>query len=176
MQLVSLAWLRHVALRFCSLTTRARGRAAEQHLYRKWGGKPTTILFRHSDDVIDANTKHRYAKFLSENIKGWTRPTSGEEARNLTAADQRYDSATRWLLEYTRDKKTYALVFNENIAYGFRRNTYGLKPHGVIVAGLSFLANVAALYVTASFTPVHIGSMVIALVAVFAWLLIVSET
>lgn len=154
---------------------RTLGRAVEQRFYSKWGGKPTTILFRHNDSTIDADTKNRYARFLSQHIKGWTRPTSEEEIHNPAAADQRYDSAIRWLLEYTRDKKTYALVFNENITYGFRRNIYGLKPFGLIIAALSFLANAAAIYVTASFVPVHIGSTVVALLAVFAWLFIVSE-
>src|SRR6266508_4831248 len=37
---------------------RARGRGVEQHFYRKRGGKPTTILFRHSDTTIDAHTKN----------------------------------------------------------------------------------------------------------------------
>lgn len=154
---------------------RSQGRAIEQRFYRKWGGKPTTILFRHNDGTIDALTKERYASFLSQYIKGWTRPTPEEEAHNPAAADQLYESATRWLLEYTRDKKMYALLFDENITYGFRRNIYGLKPFGLIISVLSLLINAAAIYVDPSFKPTHVCSTVISFAAVTAWLLIVSE-
>jgi hypothetical protein len=172
--LVSMATACGITL-FLTDYARVRGRAIEQHFQRKWGGKPTVILFRHSDATIDAGTKNRYAKFLSMQISGWTQPTYEEEAQDPFAADQRYDSAFRWLLEYTRDKKKFPLLFSENVTYGFRRNVYGLKPIGLTIAVLTFLANAVAIYLSPSFTPAQCAVTVVSFLSVFMWLLIVSE-
>ena len=61
-------------------------------------------------------------------------PTEEDELNDPRKADQLYDSAVRWLLEYTRDKKRYSILFKENIGYGLRRNCYGIKWLAVILA------------------------------------------
>jgi hypothetical protein len=104
------------------------GRKKEQQLYEVWGGKPTTVWLRHSDRNLDALTKQRYHAFLSKNIPDLKLPTSNEETTNPLGADDYYESAVKWLLEYTRDKRKYPLVFEENINYGFHRNMLALKP------------------------------------------------
>lgn len=107
--------------------SRSMGKAAEKRLFSVWQGKPTTLILRHADDQIDAITKRRYRAFLTENIDGWVAPTQDEEFNDPRASDQSYESAVRWLLEYTRDQKRYTILFKENISYGFRRNCYGIK-------------------------------------------------
>ena len=94
---------------------RYRGRKVEKVLFSSWGGKPTTVILRHRDSMLDSTTKRRYHDFLSRNIKGWTSPSAEEEAQNPVEADERYESAVRWLLERTRDTKQYSLLFKENI-------------------------------------------------------------
>jgi hypothetical protein len=112
-----------VLAHFC----RSAGKTAEQKLFTAWGGIPTTIMLRHRDVYFDPITKGRYHRFVAKNIEGWAAPSAEEELHDPHEADKKYDSAVRWLLEYTRDQKQYPLLFKENISYGFRRNCYGIK-------------------------------------------------
>lgn len=109
---------------------RERGRRLEPQLFESWGGKPTTQLLRHRDLIIESPTKHRYHTFLSQaiNLKF---PDEKEEKDNPMKADEVYQSAVRWLLNQTRDKEKYRMILDENIAYGFRRNAFGLKAMGI---------------------------------------------
>jgi hypothetical protein len=120
--------------------SRDAGKTAEQDLFTAWGGKPTTIMLRHRDAYLDSVTKSRYHRFLEKNIDGWVAPRAEEELNNPQKADEQYDSAVRWLLEYTRDQKRYPLLFKENISYGFRRNCYGIKWLSIVLALLPMAA------------------------------------
>jgi NADH:ubiquinone oxidoreductase subunit K len=127
---------------FLANWARAKGREVEGRLYQSWGGKPTTIWLRHNDSHLDEITKNRYHTFLSVHIRNWTAPSVDDEIQNPTIANARYDSAVKWLLEYTRDKKRFPLVFTELVAYGFRRNLYGMKTAGVTVTVTCLLADI----------------------------------
>jgi hypothetical protein len=109
---------------------RERGRRLEPILYESWGGKPTTQLLRHRDRNIESPTKRRYHAFLSSTVS-LQFPSEREEESNPVHADEIYQSAVRWLLNHTRDKIRHKMIFDENIAYGFRRNAYGLKAIGI---------------------------------------------
>jgi hypothetical protein len=110
--------------------SREMGKRLEPRIYAGWGGKPTTILLRHRDQRLDRVTKHRYHKFLSSKInRGF--PDRAQEMSNPGLADEFYQSATRWLLDKTRDTKKFSILFKENINYGFRRNALGVKPIGL---------------------------------------------
>ncbi|MBK5274369.1 MAG: hypothetical protein JJE30_04895 [Desulfuromonadales bacterium] len=111
---------------------RERGRCLEPILYSAWGGKPTTQLLRHSDRNIEGPTKRRYHTFLSRMIN-LEFPNEIEEKSDPVNADEIYQSAVRWLLNHTRDKSKHKMLFEENIAYGFRRNAYGLKSIGISI-------------------------------------------
>ncbi|MDD2465298.1 MAG: hypothetical protein PHI97_14980 [Desulfobulbus sp.] len=112
---------------------RELGKRLENSLFDEWGGKPTTQVLRHKDKRIDPITKARYHTFLSEHM-GITFPSKEEEDSNPVAADEIYQSATKWLLDRTRDQKIFELLFHDNIAFGFRRNCLGLKPFAIIIA------------------------------------------
>jgi hypothetical protein len=112
--------------------SRTLGKRLEPRLYASWGGTPTTQLLRHADATIEAPTKLRYHSFLSKKI-GAPLPARDQEKENPVAADEIYRSAVRWLLNHTRDEK-FALLLKENIAYGFFRNAFGLKPVGIVVS------------------------------------------
>jgi hypothetical protein len=109
---------------------RERGRRLEPILFTSWGGKPTTQLLRHRDQSIEGPTKQRYHSFLSRMIN-LPFPNKSEEDTDPVDADDIYQSAVRWLLNHTRDKSKYKMIFDENISYGFRRNAYGLKAIGI---------------------------------------------
>jgi hypothetical protein len=65
-----------------------------------------------------------------ETLMGESLPTEQEEQADRTAADQAYEAAVRFLIQRTRSRETFPLVFTENRNYGFRRNMLGLRPWG----------------------------------------------
>ena len=136
----------------CGLTTvlshmaRERGRITQSKLIQQWGALPTTLWLRHSNNSLDKQTKQRYHHFLEQKVSGWIPPTEQEESLNPTEADAKYGSAVKWLLEHTRDKKKYSLILKENISYGFRRNTYGLKPFGLLLSLVIFTVGILCFY------------------------------
>jgi hypothetical protein len=116
-----------------SQVARDRGKRLEPALYESWGGKPSVALLRHHDLRIDEHTKARYREFLGAHLPELRLPTAVEEEADPKAADRAYQSATAWLLTQTRDTKRFAILFKENISFGFRRNLWGLKPIGLVV-------------------------------------------
>jgi hypothetical protein len=110
--------------------TRRLGKRHEDAIYREIGGKPSTAMLRHSDTTFDEATKTSWLKFAATKIGGPS-PTTKEEKANPAVADAYYERCGNWLRENTRDHKKFNLVFEENVAYGFRRNLYGLKWLGL---------------------------------------------
>jgi len=116
---------------------RDMGKRLETELFLKWGGKPTTQLLRHKDITIDNMTKRRYHALLSSKINEQF-PNPEQETTDPSAADNVYQSAVRWMLDHTRDTQKFAILFKENISYGFRRNALGVKPIGMSLSAISF--------------------------------------
>jgi len=50
-----------------------------------------------------------------------------------------------YLLEQTRDSKRFSLLLGENIAYGFRRNLWGMKAAAIVILVVSIAASAAKL-------------------------------
>lgn len=82
---------------------------------------------------MNSVTKMRYHHFLEKNVPHFKLPSREEEDEEPAAADNMYQTATDWLLSKTRDTKTFRLIFEENMNYGFRRNLYALKPLSLIL-------------------------------------------
>ena len=120
---------------------RDRGKALEHKMFSDWGGKPSVQLLRHKDSRIDPVTKQRYHTALSARMSVKF-PSAEDESADPAGADAAYESATKWLLESTRDTRRFALLFKENVAYGFRRNMLGVRPYG---AGIAVAALIWAL-------------------------------
>lgn len=110
--------------------TRRLGKRHQDAIYRGIGGKPSTAMLRHSDTTFDEATKSAWLKFLAGKIGG-PPPTVEKERTDPAAADTYYARCGNWLRENTRDNKKFKLAFEENVAYGFRRNLYGLKWLGL---------------------------------------------
>ncbi len=146
----------------------------------KWGAMPSTICLRHSDSTIDAISKRRYHAFLESKVNGWSAPSEELEASNARDADTSYDAAVRWLLEYTRDTSQFPLLFEENISYGFRRNSLGLRPLGLAIAVLTLTAGVYLTYqlpgpyLSDANIP-HIASQMVSVILLLWWLVVVTK-
>ena len=73
----------------------------------------------------------------------WGRNCLEKKTRRKTrlGADQHYEVAISFLREITRDTSKFPLVLAENINYGFRRNLWGLKAYGLVIAILAAIAS-----------------------------------
>jgi len=159
---------------------RYKGRMAEKKLIALWGAKPTTYLLRQDDNGIDSVTKQRYYDFFELNIKGWSLPEKDNKNSTSVESDVYYESAIKWLLERTRDPKKYSLLLKENISYGFRRNSFGIKRYALF---LSF-ASIIFLVTNISFPELlnlkinlvfTLATIFISSILTFWWLLLVNS-
>lgn len=119
------------AINFAANQMSSRGNQLQEKLFKKWGGAPTTIILRHSDNTLDRFTKSRYMQKLSELVANFTPTTAELEREDPQRCDQLYQTASNYLREYTRDSSKYPLIFKENTLYGFSRNIRAFKLLGV---------------------------------------------
>jgi len=119
-------WIAHLA--------RSLGTTLQPKLFTAWGGQPTVAALRHRDALLPTELKARYHAFLRKAVHGLALPSAEEEKRDEPAADRAYEAGCAWLLAQTRDKKNFALLFEENVNYGFRRNFLAMKPIALLVA------------------------------------------
>lgn len=125
---------------------RCLGRRVEQQLHAEWGGKPASRWMMRSDSNLDEQTKARYRAHFEQRIDGWAAPSQADEGTDREGALSRYDSAIRWLRERTRDQERFSSVFKASVAYGLRRNAYGLRWVGRALASLGVIVNLGSLY------------------------------
>lgn len=148
---------------------RGPGRAKEPKLFALWRGKPTTRLLRHRDSRNRVLLEHRHNK-LCALLPNVSIPSAAEEAADPAAADAAYETCTVFLLEKTRSREHFPLVFEANCDYGFRRNLWGMKPLAVLLATASAVAIGTLLYqdIAAGIRPQPVavagGAVVFALV------------
>jgi hypothetical protein len=155
------------------------GKAQECKLFQAWGGMPTTQMLRHGNELIDLHTKQRYHAFLARKIKVEF-PTPADETASPATADDIYRAGVKWLLGKTRDKKRFALLFKENVSYGFHRNGFGLRWIGCVFSLLSMawltIANQAySAHSWLALPAEQIVTMGIAITMTLAWLAYFTE-
>lgn len=119
-----------------SSVVRFQGKKLEEKLVRKWGGMPSTILLRHRNERLNPVTKAGYHKAIQEKLKAEV-PSAAKERGSPGKADHAYEDAVAKLRERTRG--TEALVFKENVSYGFFRNMSALRPFGVATSAAGVL-------------------------------------
>jgi hypothetical protein len=124
---------------------RRLGKALELELIRHMGGLPSTTMMRHSDDTFDGATKARMHQILASKV-GANAPTATEESADPAAADSFYASCGHWLRENTRDHDKFGILFDENIAYGFRRNLLGLRVPAFVLDAMVITICAVALW------------------------------
>ncbi|MEV0357683.1 hypothetical protein AB0H71_16655 [Nocardia sp. NPDC050697] len=159
-------WTKVAALAaFClpflaSQIIRDRGLRVEEALFADWGGRPTETMLRWRANATTTAVQRRHDLILRH--FSIALPTSAAEAAAPDEADESYSAAVSALRERTRDKSRFPLVFEENISYGFWRNTYASR--GVAIA-ISLLAAIGtALLAYFSVVPIA-ANLVPALVA-----------
>jgi hypothetical protein len=123
------------------------GKACEKKLFQLWGGLPSIAILRHSDARLNASTKNRYHKRLATLVPEAHAPSVEDEQANPNAADQVYGAWSDYLRVNTRDKKTFTLLFQELVNYGYRRNIFGLRIIGIILSSIALIASALWLYI-----------------------------
>lgn len=69
-------------INFAANQMSAKGNALQDKLFKKWGGAPTTIILRHTDNTIDSVTKSRYMDRLALLISNFNPTTPEYEQAN----------------------------------------------------------------------------------------------
>jgi hypothetical protein len=169
-----------VAMFLLAHLIREQGRRLQQRLYIEWGGTPTTIWLRHRDNNIDPITKARYHRFLEARVSALQLPSPESEARDPAAADKAYDSAVKWLLEFTRNTKSFPLVFSENVYYGFRRNASAARPIALFLVVALALVTAFVSYsryrtTSEAMGPDIIATWIVLLLCAVLWTFYVTE-
>jgi hypothetical protein len=171
---------------FCGLLAllaqvgRDAGKRREPRLFENWGGKPSTVLLRHSDVTINRHTKARYHQRLGDLLPDLEMPTAEEEQSDPKAADEAYDSCVQYLLQRTRDHEKYAVLFAENVNYGFRRNLWAMKPAGIALSGASIVAGAVRAFLDystgGSISPFSASAVVISSLLLAGWLVRITPS
>lgn len=155
---------------------RMRGKRLETALFERWGGKPSTTALRHRNPASPVLLQRRH-KQLSRIVASIRLPGPAQEEADPVLADATYDACVAVLIERTRDRKRFPLLFEENCHYGFWRNLLGLRPIGI---ACSLVGIVAVVFLmerhgqTLDFKTVVAGS--INLSFLLMWLFVVRET
>jgi hypothetical protein len=118
------------------------GKSIEPNLWLSWGGAPTTQLLRHGGPANPV-MRQRWHKYLSRLI-GSALPTEAEELADPKKADQVYEAATRLLINKTRDKNKFPLVYKENVQYGLCRNLCALKGVGIFSSAFGLIVSLGS--------------------------------
>lgn len=121
---------------------RTRGQRAQERLFLRWGAQPSTMLLRHRDSTLPAQTKRRYHEMAASRL-GIAMPSAEEELRDPAHADLTYAAAADALRPLTNDRRVSPFVFKELVAYGFNRNSHGSRWVGLCVAVVTIVATLA---------------------------------
>jgi hypothetical protein len=152
---------------------RDSGKRLEPGLFRKWNGKPSIRKLRHRDSDLQWITLERLRAKLGVEV-GIPSPTKAEEDADPEAADEVYAAYVDHLREVTRGD---AILLAENINYGFRRNLWGMRSAGIVVALTGLMgAGIGAALVwgtTAMVVPTIVTMVNVALASL--WILRVND-
>lgn len=138
------------------------GRQKQDALWESWGGAPTMLMLRSTDQRIDAVTKSRVHANLQRLCPEAAIPEdAAAEAADQGAADQAYHAALQVVRVRARENRsTYPNVFRANFRYGFRRNLWCIRAVGIAVSLAASLAAIAALV----WSDGHPGYAIVAIV------------
>ena len=158
-------------VRWISHISRGIGTDKDMILYHEWGGMPTTTLLRaHPEEALCGDDPKLERYFPEGNLrkqiydqyekamiaKGLTPchlPTEHAEkavigkpgAPDWAKLDKLYEPMVAWLRENSRDN---ALLFEENISYGFQKNFFALKPFALFCGYGGLTIQIVAIYET----------------------------
>ena len=128
--------LSSVIISFMAFIVRELGKSYEEKLYKKLGGKPTTIILRFTDGTVDSVAKTKYHKWLNNNIPDLKLPVSKQEEDADTQSDAKYEGAARYLRTYANShREQFPRVYQELKKYNYWRNIYGCKLYVLLLYG-----------------------------------------
>jgi hypothetical protein len=153
----------------------AAGARRQAGLFDAWGGSPSEAMLRQKDPRLDDASRQRYRSFLEGHVAGLSFPSAAKEAKTPALVDAPCASASRWLRSQTRDKKKFALLFRQNVSYGFRRNSLGLRNYGITVSVIALAAIICGAAVSGSGLngSALAVAAVIAIAMLYFWIVIV---
>lgn len=152
-----------------ALVVRRIGRWREPGLLTRWGGYPTTAALRLTDPDADPVARKRRRAAL-EKLYGDPLPTAEEEVAEPVRSTQRIRDAERRLrAKAAANAGASPLLASENRAYGFMRNTWALKPLGLVLA-VATCAVACFLGVDRGWTPSLVIAVGWSAVVTLAWL------
>jgi len=158
---------------------RDRGKKLESSLWKKWGGDPTTQILRLRDKRLNSITKKKYHITMNSLVKHEIVPSKELESNSSEFCDEIYSAWVKYLIGKTRDSKKFNLLFTENINYGFRRNSLGLKPFALFVTIGLIVGVLATNYLTYETLNIKDKNSIVAIgiliLPLFYWLFIVNE-
>ena len=126
-----------------AIFVRNRGKSIEPRLWKSWGGPPTTRYLRYNNNEYNSINRDRCHQYFLRNIPDISFPSRKFESENPIKADEVYEACITFLRTKSRDKKKYALVYSENIEYGFLRNSLGVKAIGITFSLLTLLISIS---------------------------------
>lgn len=123
-----------VIMSFAAYIIRELGKTYEEKMYKELKGKPSTIILRFENDIIDDITKVKYHKWLNNKIADLQLPLSLEEECADTQSNSKYESAIRYLRNYANSHRDeLPRVYQELKKYNYWRNLYGSKWYALAV-------------------------------------------
>ena len=103
-------------------------------------------------------------------------PSAEDERTDPDRADARYDAAIGSLRARTRDTGKFGVLLQENMEYGFRRNSLGIRPYAVALAVACVAVSAVALVVRSTDWQQWAVAIVVGLAAIAYWLVVVKPS
>jgi hypothetical protein len=111
---------------------RQAGHRVQDKLWARWGGSPASRRLWLDGAVAPTDVLRRRADVVAL-LGGVTLPSQADESADPMTAEAEYRGVVRRVIAVLRSGPA-DLMAKENASYGFCRNLYGLKPHGLAVA------------------------------------------
>lgn len=137
--------------------SRYMGKKVEKKLLEEWGVFPTTQLLRHVDTTLNKEKKKKIHELLTEK-SSINLPSEQDEIDDPDKADYLYNEVIVWLRGETRDEK---ILLNENITYGFVRNSLGLKPIALVICVISIIILIILFFLNYQHSLRELGEFII---------------
>src|SRR5690554_1156424 len=131
---------------FLSIYISNLGNDLQDRYFKSWGGAPSTLLLLPSNKELDRYTKQRYFIWLNRKCGGLDFPETLDAQVESEELYEKIRSAGNYMREYTRDRKVYSQVYNDNVAYGFARNIVAIKKMGLVLSSISLVSSGLFLY------------------------------
>lgn len=142
---------------------RQHGKSIQAELWQDWGGSPLAVSLADNPYGISEHLIRRALIRLSKLYPGET-PCGGSPSQ--------YETVARMAAAYSTESGS-PVVTAENIAYGFARNTFGVRRTGISVSAVC--AVVLGSYLFCSVQPVIWLALTVVLIMLLWWLFGVTE-